>query len=103
MNERQAAGVFSALSDPSRLAILRLLVKAGPAGLPAGKIATGLDASPSRTSFHLASLAKAHLVSSRKEARSVVYAVRFDTLGGVVTWLIEDCCAGVDDLKMCCP
>ncbi|MEM7491214.1 MAG: metalloregulator ArsR/SmtB family transcription factor [Pseudomonadota bacterium] len=102
MSEAQAATRFAALSDPSRLAILRALVRAGPEGLPAGRIAAAVGASPSRASFHLSTLAKAQLVASRREARAIVYTIRFDTLGDLLTWLVEDCCAGSETLRACC-
>lgn len=103
MNDLQAAPRFAALSDPSRLAILRALVQAGPDGLAAGSIARELGATPSRTSFHLAKLAEADLVASHRDARTIIYTVRFDTLGALLSWLIEDCCAGSPGLKACCP
>ena len=92
--DAQAAACFAALSDPSRLAILRALVHAGPEGIPAGGIARALGATPSRASFHLASLSRAGLVTSRKEARAVIYAVRLEALGELIRWLVEDCCPG---------
>lgn len=102
MNDKQAAPRFAALSDPSRLAILRALVRAGPDGLAAGRIAETLGATPSRTSFHLAKLTEAELITSRRDARAIIYAVRFDTLGALLTWLVEDCCAGSETLRACC-
>ncbi|MEM7643749.1 MAG: metalloregulator ArsR/SmtB family transcription factor [Pseudomonadota bacterium] len=102
MNIEQAAPRFAALSDPSRLAILHLLVRAGPEGLSAGRIATDLAATPSRTSFHLAKLVEAQLIRSRREARAIIYAVRFETLGALLSWLIDDCCDGSESLRKCC-
>ncbi|MEM7709832.1 MAG: metalloregulator ArsR/SmtB family transcription factor [Pseudomonadota bacterium] len=99
MNEAQAAPRFAALSDPSRLAILRALVRAGPEGLAAGRIADALEASPSRTSFHLAKLTDAGLVASRRDARTIIYTMRFDALGTLLDWLVEDCCAGSETLR----
>lgn len=102
MNGTEAAARFGALSDPSRLAILRMLIRQGPAGAPAGDIAAALGASPSRASFHLAALARAGLVTQRRAARSVIYAADVAGLGDLVGWLIEDCCAGHPDLRSCC-
>lgn len=102
MNVDQAAPRFAALSDPSRLAILHTLVRAGPEGLAAGRIAEALGATPSRTSFHLAKLTEAALIAPRRDARAIIYTVRFDTLGSLLGWLIDDCCAGSDTLRACC-
>ena len=85
---------FSALSDPSRLKILRMLVDKGDEGLPAGEIARGLDASPSRTSFHLSALSRAGLVRSRRQGRGVIYSIQMEKMGSLVSWLVEDCCGG---------
>lgn len=90
---------FSALSDPSRLHILRMLVDKGDEGSPAGEIARGLGASPSRTSFHLAALSRAGLVRSKRQGRGVIYSVRMDKVGDLVSWLIEDCCANDSTLR----
>ena len=102
MNEAQAAARFAALSDPARLAILRVLVRRGPEGLAAGAIAEALGASPSRASFHLAALSEAGLVTSRRAGRSIIYAAAFDGLGALVAWLVEECCDGAEDLRACC-
>ena len=44
MEQIDPAERFAALGHPARLAVLRLLVQAGPQGLPAGDIAARLDA-----------------------------------------------------------
>ena len=73
MNESQALAAFSALAQETRLRIVRLLVTAGPDGLPAGAIGDAMDnASSSRMSFHLAQLEQAGLVTSRREGRSII-------------------------------
>lgn len=45
MEERDAAQVLGALSQETRIAVLRLLLSAGPNGLPAGRIAERLGLS----------------------------------------------------------
>ncbi|MCK0169108.1 metalloregulator ArsR/SmtB family transcription factor [Jannaschia sp. S6380] len=102
ITETQAVDRFSALSDSSRLSILRILVRAGPKGMGAGDIARAVGASPSRASFHLTALARADLVASRREARRIIYTVRFDALGELLRFLVEDCCAGDASLRGCC-
>ena len=72
MNEQDALSAFSALSNPSRLTVVRLLVKAGPDGMPAGDIAEALSASPSQTSFHLSALSESGLIVSQRQARADV-------------------------------
>ncbi len=57
MHEKQALGAFAALSQETRLRIVRLLVTAGPEGMSPGAIGEAMDsASSSRMSFHLSHL-----------------------------------------------
>jgi len=94
MDEAQALRSFAALSQETRLEIVRLLVKAGPDGMPAGAVGDAVGASSSRVSFHLSHLERAGLVRARRDARSIIYSVSFDALSGLVRFLMEDCCQG---------
>ncbi len=92
MDRSKALAVFSALSHEARLDLIRLLVPAGPEGLAAGEIARSLGLSSSRLSFHLAAMEQAGLLTSRRVARNIFYSVDAVRLGGVVGWLLHDCC-----------
>jgi len=94
MKERQALAAFAALSQETRLRILRLLVVAGPEGLAAGVIAAQAGVSASNVSFHIKELERAGMVTSRRESRSILYSVDFGVLNGLVRFLMEDCCGG---------
>ena len=94
MDESQALAGFAALSQQTRLAIVRLLVRAGPDGVPAGEIADQVGVSPSNVSFHLKELERAVLIESRREARSIVYSASYGTLRGLIGFLMKDCCGG---------
>jgi len=94
LSEAQALDIFGALSQPQRLQMVRLLVVAGPEGMAAGAIGAAVGASASNASFHLAHLERAGLVTSRRLARSIIYAADFAALSGVVSFLMEDCCGG---------
>jgi DNA-binding transcriptional ArsR family regulator len=96
---RQAIEALGALAQDSRLAVFRLLVRAGPEGLAAGRIADKLGIPPATLSFHLAHLARAGLVRSRQEGRFVIYSADFDGMGELLAYLTEDCCGG----KACLP
>ncbi len=98
MEERQALASFGALSQESRLQIVRMLVVAGPDGMSAGSIAERLEASPSNVSFHLKELDRAGLIGQQREARSIIYTANYDALSGLVRFLLEDCCAGHPDI-----
>jgi DNA-binding transcriptional ArsR family regulator len=101
MDESQALSAFGALSQETRLRILRHLVIAGPDGLAAGTIAGKVVASASNVSFHLKELEHAGLVRARRDARSIVYSAAFDTLSGLIRFLMEDCCSGRPEI--CAP
>jgi ArsR family transcriptional regulator, arsenate/arsenite/antimonite-responsive transcriptional repressor len=111
INEQRALEAFAALSQETRLRIVRLLVKAGTTGLPAGVIGEAMDASSSRISFHLSHLEQAGLVQSRREGRSIIYSAAYSALSGLIDFLMRDCCQGhpevcapaVAALEACCP
>jgi len=94
MDERQALVVFGALSQETRLRILRMLVVAGPDGLAAGAIAEKAEVSASNVSFHAKELERAGLVRSRRDSRSILYSAEYDALSGLLSFLMKDCCSG---------
>lgn len=102
MNDDQAIHAFAALANETRLAVFKLLVTAGPSGLPAGTIAERLGASPSRMSFHLATLSDAGVLSATKHARRINYAVNFERMGRLVQYLLKDCCRDHPAVARCC-
>lgn len=101
MEERQALSAFSALSQETRLRILRMLVVAGPDGMAAGAIAEQAEVSASNVSFHLKELERASLVSARRDSRSIIYSAEYDALTGLIRFLMEDCCSGRPEI--CAP
>ncbi|MFY0596689.1 MAG: helix-turn-helix transcriptional regulator [Cognatishimia sp.] len=102
MIEAEALKALGALSNESRLRVVKCLVEAGNTGLSAGDIAEKIGAAPSRASFHLTALTEAGLVHSERESRSIRYFVRFEAMGGLVQYLLEDCCAGNARVRQCC-
>ncbi len=96
----QAVSSLSALAQPSRLEVFRLLVQAGEAGMCAGEIAERLDLPKTTLSFHLKELAQAELVYAQRDGRSIIYRVRVEGIRGLMAFLTEDCCQGRPDLCM---
>ncbi|WP_042776886.1 ArsR/SmtB family transcription factor [Sinorhizobium fredii] len=101
MDERQALVAFGALSQETRLQVIRMLVVAGPSGISAGAIAEKMDLSPSNVSFHLKELERAGLIAQQRESRSIIYSANYEALGSLVRFLMEDCCAGHPEI--CAP
>ena len=94
MDMSTAIDAFSALAQPTRLDAFRLLIRHHPAGLPAGEIASSLDIPHNTLSAHLSVLARAGLVSSTRQSRSIIYRVELDRVAEAIRFLISDCCAG---------
>jgi DNA-binding transcriptional ArsR family regulator len=99
MEMTQAVDALAALAQETRLKIYRLLVAAGPGGLPAGRIGEELDLPPATLSFHLAHLARAGLAQSRQDGRFVIYSADFRNMNALVGYLTENCCGG----RACAP
>lgn len=94
MDTKPAIAALAALAQESRLATFRLLVQAGPDGLPASKIAEALGLPPSSLSFHLKELTHAQLVIPRQDGRFIIYSANFATMNGLLGFLTENCCGG---------
>ena len=89
-----AVDMLSALAHDTRLRVFKLLVRQGPKGLSAGKIAKKLNTPASTLSFHLAHLTKVELVSGNRQSRSIIYTVNFDHIESLLAYLTENCCKG---------
>lgn len=94
MEIQDAVSALAALAHDQRLKIFRLLVREGPSGLPASEIAEAVGASPTGASFHLKELDRAGLIHATRDGRYVRYAVHFDGMRQLLTYLTEDCCQG---------
>lgn len=90
-----AVRALGALAQEHRLAVFRLLVQAGPDGLPAGALAEALGVPASSMSFHLAQLANAGLVTQKRQSRSIIYAADFAAMNTLMAFMTENCCGGV--------
>jgi ArsR family transcriptional regulator, arsenate/arsenite/antimonite-responsive transcriptional repressor len=94
METTSAVTALAALAQESRLAVFRLLVQHGPAGLPASDIATRLGIAAPTLSFHLKALSHAGLVSARQEGRFIYYAAQYAAMNQLLAFLTENCCGG---------
>ncbi len=110
MDEKSALAAFAALSQDTRLAVLRLLLQAGEAGMPAGMIGERLGVRQNTMSTNLAVLLQAGLVCNRREGRIVRYFADIEGVRGLLAFLLEDCCGGrpercqpiIDDIARAC-
>lgn len=97
MKSAQVVKALSALAQPTRLAIYRLLVACGPEGMAAGQVADKLQVSPATMSFHFKTLSHAGLIESRQDGRFIYYAANFTVMNDMLAYLTENCCAGDPD------
>lgn len=89
------AGLFRALSDPTRLRLLACLAKCGR-GCTVTEVAACCAVDFSVVSRHLAMLAEAGVLESTKRGRTVWYRVQFESLSGTLRRI-------ADALDECCP
>jgi ArsR family transcriptional regulator len=94
MELNEAVTALNGLGQESRLRVFRLLIRRGPDGMPAGDIADQLGVPANTMSSHLAVLSRAGLVVSRKQGRSVIYAIDLNGTRKLLAFLVEDCCRG---------
>ena len=94
MEIKSAIDALQSLAQETRLAVFRLLVRAGSEGLTAGEIASALDVPGPTLSFHLKHLCHAGLIECRRDGRSLWYRAGFATVRELLAYLMEDCCQG---------
>lgn len=96
--EAHAISALSALAQPTRLAICRLLMKHEPIGITAGQIADTIGAPHNTLSSHLAILVRAGLLRSSREGRTIIYRSDLEGMRSVIAFLVNDCCDGHPEL-----
>ncbi|MEL6859517.1 MAG: winged helix-turn-helix domain-containing protein [Pseudomonadota bacterium] len=94
MNDLTAANAFAALGHPSRVAILRLLVQAGGAGLTVSNMREALDIPATTFGHHLKAMADAKLIQQSRAGRALISVADFSALQSLIEFLMEDCCRG---------
>ncbi|WP_036285134.1 helix-turn-helix transcriptional regulator [Methylocystis sp. ATCC 49242] len=94
MEKQEAIAALVALGHETRLDIFRLLMQAGPEGIPAGKIGEQLGLPPATLSFHLSQLKHADLVTFRRESRSLIYTAAYPVMNALLAYMTENCCQG---------
>jgi DNA-binding transcriptional ArsR family regulator len=92
MKMSEAVGVLDALAQQSRLAVMRYLIRRGPEGAPAGRIADDLRLHAATLSFHLSALRQAGLVAARRESRWIIYSADFSRVADLIEYLTAHCC-----------
>ena len=94
MEKSGAVAALAALAQDTRLDVFRLLVQAGPDGMPAGQIGEQLGLPSATLSFHLNQLKQAGLITFRREGRSLIYAAEYSAMNALLGYLTDNCCRG---------
>ena len=102
MDEKHAIAMLGALSQQTRLQIVRYLVARGADGASAGDVGAEVNAASSRASFHLSALERAGLITSERRSRHIIYRADVANLGALVSFLLNDCCGSNPDILACC-
>lgn len=101
MENKAAINALSALAQATRLETFRTLVRHEPDGVPAGELAKMLGVPQNTMSAHLATLARAGLITSERQSRSIIYRANLDGFRDLTLFLLKDCCGGSPEL--CAP
>jgi len=99
MDIQDSAARLEALGNPTRLAIFRLLVRAGDTGLAVGKIQQTLDLAGSTLSHHLKSLLIVGLIRQDREGTTLICRANYPVMRSLVDFLVAECC--VDEAACC--
>ena len=94
MDAKLTTATIGAIAQDPRLTVFRLLDKAEAEGMPVGDIARRLGTPHNTMSSHLAVLARAGLVTSRRESRSIIYAADYGGIRALIAFMVQDCCKG---------
>ncbi|MEX3008713.1 ArsR/SmtB family transcription factor [Hoeflea sp. TYP-13] len=98
MDKKNALGAFAALSQETRLDVLRLLIKAGENGMLSGEIGAELEVRQNTMSTNLSILLNAGLIRNKRQGRSVRYYADIEGIRGLLGFLMDDCCGGRPEL-----
>jgi DNA-binding transcriptional ArsR family regulator len=94
MKLENAAKQLEALGNPTRLAIFRLLIRAGSKGSTVGEIRERLDIPASTLSHHIAKLVHTGLVAQERDSRSLNCIADFKNMDDLMAFMVRNCCTG---------
>lgn len=96
-----AVNKLNALAHETRLNIFRYLVKVGLEGAVVADIKQELNIPDATLSFHLSNLKQAELVHCNRQGRQLFYSANYEAMRLLLSYLMEDCCAGVGEKQSC--
>jgi ArsR family transcriptional regulator len=100
LKAKEVVAALGAIAHDHRLAIYRMLVEAGPQGLPPVRLPSGSKSSS--LTFHLQQMLHADLVTQRRLGRQLIYGADYTAMNSLVGYLTENCCGSAADCGPAC-
>jgi DNA-binding transcriptional ArsR family regulator len=88
-----AAKILAKIGNPTRLKIVRLLVRTGDEGLPVGVIQQKLKIPGSTLTHHISHLKSAGVIRQERQQATLICKIEYDVINNLVDYLTEECCA----------
>ena len=93
MELEDAANILAKIGNPTRLRIVRLLVRAGDEGLAVGQIQKALDIPGSTLTHHIGHLKSAGVIRQERHQATLICSMEYMRLRELVDYLTLECCA----------
>jgi len=93
MDLEQAAAQLAELGHSTRLAIFRILVRAGQTGISVGEIQLLLNIPGSTLSHHLSRMSKVGLMQQTRDGRTLWCRLEFAAMNQLLEFLMAECCS----------
>lgn len=88
----EAANVLAKIGNPTRLRIVRLLVRAGDGGLSVGDIQKALEVPGSTLTHHISHLKSAGVLHQQRHQATLICTMEYGLLRELVDYLTDECC-----------
>ncbi|MCP4187922.1 MAG: helix-turn-helix transcriptional regulator [Gammaproteobacteria bacterium] len=92
MKLETAAHILSKIGNPTRLKIVRLLVRTGEQGMTVGAIQKKLNIPGSTLTHHILNLKNANIIRQERQKASLYCILEYTQLNKLVAYLTEECC-----------
>ncbi|WP_284179720.1 metalloregulator ArsR/SmtB family transcription factor [Rhabdaerophilum sp. SD176] len=88
---------LEALGNPTRLRIIRVLVRAGEGGLPVGRLQERIGIAASTLTHHCGKLIQVGLVTQERRSTMLICRANYPMIRDVADSLMDQCCAEADE------
>lgn len=91
-DDSQIASLFGAFAHPTRIAVLRCLLKQCRSGMQFGDLSNELGIPPSTLKHHLDEMERAGVMAREAQGRATILMLDLDALAGAAVQLSRLCC-----------